>query len=107
VENKSTDGVWLGLDIGSVSVKGAVVGPGNEIIETLYKRSHGQPIKTTINVLSSLLKSINGRPLLNIGVTGSAGELLASLTGGIFINEIVAQSKTIGTFQGRIGQNRS
>ncbi|VAX15710.1 Activator of 2-hydroxyglutaryl-CoA dehydratase, partial [hydrothermal vent metagenome] len=97
MENKSTDGVWLGLDIGSVSVKGAVVGPGNEIIETLYKRSHGQPIKTTINVLSSLLKSINGRPLLNIGVTGSAGELLASLTGGIFINEIVAQSKTIGT----------
>lgn len=97
VVNKSANGVWLGLDIGSVSVKGAVIGPANEIIKTVYKRSHGQPVKTTVDVIATLIESTNGRSVLNIGVTGTAGELVASLTGGVFANEIVAQSKTVST----------
>ncbi|MBI4827282.1 MAG: CoA activase [Nitrospinae bacterium] len=87
--------VWIGLDIGSVSVKGAVVNAQGELLLHEYKRSHGQPIPTTIAVLSGLIAKSQGARIAHIGVTGTAGELIASLTGGAFINEIVAQSTTI------------
>lgn len=87
--------VWIGLDIGSVSVKGAVVNAQGELLLHEYKRSHGQPIPTTIAVLSGLIAKSQGARITHIGVTGTAGELIASLTGGAFINEIVAQSTTI------------
>jgi len=89
--------VWIGLDIGSVSVKGAVVDSENKVLEHFYRRSYGQPVPTTIAVLKEILTAIDGREISGIGVTGSAGELIASLTGGKFTNEIVAQSKVITT----------
>lgn len=92
-----TNKIWLGLDLGSVSVKGAAVDAEGNLVRTVYKRSHGQPIKTAITVLSELLDAVAGRPVAHLGVTGTAGELVSSLTGGVFINEIVAQSKTIST----------
>ncbi|MGK7345769.1 MAG: acyl-CoA dehydratase activase [Candidatus Nitrospinota bacterium M3_3B_026] len=89
--------VWLGLDIGSVSVKGAAVDAGNNILKTVYTRSSGQPVNTTIRVLKELLDAVDGREVGRLGVTGTAGELISSLTGGVFINEIVAQSRTVAT----------
>lgn len=89
--------VWLGLDIGSVSVKGAAVDAENRILKTVYIRSGGQPVNTTIKVLEELLAAVEGRDIERLGVTGTAGELIGSLTGGVFINEIVAQSKTVAT----------
>ena len=89
------DYLWLGLDIGSVSVKGALVDSDNSILRSFYKRSCGQPVETTELVIDELLEGTNGNRLKNIGVTGTAGEFVASLTGGVFINEIIAQSKTV------------
>lgn len=89
--------VWIGLDIGSVSVKGSVVDSDRKIIEHIYQRSFGQPVPTTITVLTKILKAIDGRKISGIGITGSAGELIASLTGGQFTNEIVAQAKAVTT----------
>ncbi len=89
--------VWIGLDIGSVSVKGAVTDSENKILTHIYRRSYGQPVPTTITVLKEILTAIDGREISGVGVTGSAGELIASLTGGKFTNEIVAQSKAVTT----------
>lgn len=89
------ESVFLGLDIGSVSVKGAAIGPDNRIITTFYKRSHGQPIQTAISVLADLLSAVNGASVRRLGVTGAAGELVASLTGGLFTNEVIAQAKAV------------
>ncbi len=93
----NNDKVWIGLDIGSVSVKAAAVDFNDTIITHSYKRSYGQPVPTTISVLKEILGKIDGLNIANIGVTGSAGELIASLVDGLFTNEIVAQSKGIGT----------
>ncbi|MBI4664799.1 MAG: CoA activase [Nitrospinae bacterium] len=89
--------VFLGLDIGSVAVKGAAVDPNNCIVASFYQRSHGQPVKTSITVLSSLLEALEGRSVGGLGVTGTAGELIASLAGGLFTNEVIAQAKTVTT----------
>lgn len=90
--------IRLGLDIGSISVKGVALGHDNEILARFYRRSYGQPIKTTLDVLNSLFEGANGATIKSLGVTGTAGETVASLTGGEFVNEIVAQSKTISEF---------
>jgi predicted CoA-substrate-specific enzyme activase len=89
------ESVSLGLDIGSVSVKGAVIGPDNRLIATFYRRSHGQPIQNALSVLSDLVSSANGATIACLGVTGAAGELVASLTGGLFTNEVIAQAKAV------------
>ena len=87
--------IRLGLDIGSVSVKGAAIGPDNKVIHSVYKRSFGQPVQTTLDVLKTLYDAVEGKNVTSLGITGTAGETIASLTGGSFINEIVAQAKTI------------
>ena len=87
--------IRLGLDIGSVSVKGAAIGSDNKVIHSVYKRSYGQPVQTTLDVLKTLYSAVESKNVTSLGVTGTAGETIASLTGGSFINEIVAQAKTI------------
>jgi predicted CoA-substrate-specific enzyme activase len=89
------ESVSLGLDIGSVSVKGAAVGADNRLIATFYRRSHGQPIQNALSVLSDLVSTVNGATIACLGVTGAAGELVASLTGGLFTNEVIAQAKAV------------
>ncbi|MBI5814941.1 MAG: CoA activase [Nitrospinae bacterium] len=87
--------IWLGLDIGSVSVKGAAINGANQIITSFYKRSHGQPVAATVSVIKDLMAAINGHGVERLGVTGTAGELIASLTGGVFTNEVIAQSSAV------------
>ncbi|MDH5638316.1 MAG: acyl-CoA dehydratase activase, partial [Nitrospinota bacterium] len=86
---------WIGLDVGSVAVKGALLDASNNIMRHVYMRSHGQPVSTTVKVIQDLLQSSEHMKIANIGVTGSAGELVASLLQGTFTNEIVAHSNAV------------
>ncbi|MDH5511228.1 MAG: acyl-CoA dehydratase activase, partial [Nitrospinota bacterium] len=86
---------WIGLDIGSVAVKGALLDASNNILRHVYMRSHGQPVSTTVKVIKDLLQAAEHMKIANIGVTGSAGELVASLLQGTFTNEIVAHSRAV------------
>jgi predicted CoA-substrate-specific enzyme activase len=85
------------MDVGSVSVKGAAVTAENDVVHTVYKRSHGQPVKTAIAVLRELLEGVAADDVAHLGVTGAGGELIANLAGGVFSNEIIAQSKAVST----------
>ncbi|MFW2331801.1 MAG: acyl-CoA dehydratase activase, partial [Nitrospinota bacterium] len=86
---------YIGLDIGSVSVKGALLDGDGRIIHTIYERSFGQPTKKAGIVLKDLLDRLEGSKLAHIGVTGAGGELVSSIVGGLFVNEIIAQSQTV------------
>ncbi len=92
-----TGGVWIGLDIGSVSVKGAIVDSSGSVLSHSYRRSYGEPIPATVKTISELLGKAEGSRVMNIGVTGSAGELVASLVGGEFANEIVSFSRAVSS----------
>ncbi|HMK37139.1 MAG TPA: acyl-CoA dehydratase activase [Desulfomonilaceae bacterium] len=82
----------LGLDVGSVSVKGVIVDASGRLVREDYRLSRSRPLEAVTEVLSLLLK---GGVLPDvIAVTGSgrylAGRLLDS---DLIVNEITAQSR--------------
>ncbi|MBN2057572.1 MAG: 2-hydroxyglutaryl-CoA dehydratase [Candidatus Saganbacteria bacterium] len=76
---------YLGIDIGSISVKTALIDKNKSVIETHYQRSRGRPQTTA----ESLIKDITSRYSLAWTATTGSG---AKLIKGKFVNEIVAQA---------------
>ncbi|MFV1975767.1 MAG: acyl-CoA dehydratase activase [Candidatus Scalindua sp.] len=83
---------YVGIDIGSVSVKAVLINEDKEVLESHYVRSHGQPLETVLIVLNEIFNRIDIDDIEGIAATGSGGKLLADIIGISFINEIVAQS---------------
>jgi len=84
--------VFLGLDIGSVSLNTVILDENFNIIRDYYDYVHGRPF----NVLDFRLKSISqkypGIPVAGMAITGTGGKLATELLGGVFVNEIIAQA---------------
>ena len=85
--------LFLGIDVGSISVKGALVSQGKEIIKDLYIRHKGQPLEGMKELLREISTCIDTKEIIDISVTGSGGKLLAELLGVDFVNEIVARAE--------------
>lgn len=92
---------YLGVDVGSVSTNLVVMGENGGMIESLYTRTMGQPVKAVQDGLRKLGEKIGHRvKIAGVGVTGSARMLTAVLVGADAVkNEItahaVAVSKTV------------
>lgn len=84
---------YIGLDIGSVSVKAVLINGNKEVLENHYARSHGQPIESILLVLKDMLNRTSPDEIKAVGVTGTGGKLLAEILSISFINEIVSQSE--------------
>jgi len=82
---------YIGIDIGSVSVKTVLMNGEKEVLESHYIRSHGQPIETVLIVLKDILNRISIDDIESMAVTGSGGKFLAEKIGICFVNEVVAQ----------------
>lgn len=93
-----TDTYYLGLDIGSISTKGAVIDGEHRIRASEYLMTEGDPIGAVKRLLSALkyqLGSVSCR-IAAVGVTGSARKLIGAMTGAAVVkNEITAHA--IGT----------
>ncbi|MBC8372101.1 MAG: 2-hydroxyglutaryl-CoA dehydratase, partial [Planctomycetes bacterium] len=85
--------MYIGLDIGSVSVNAVLITPDRTVAEEHYVRTRGRPVETVRGVLGDMLSRTPRASLDGIGVTGTAGKLIADLLGAFFVNEIIAQSK--------------
>ncbi|MEW5768234.1 MAG: acyl-CoA dehydratase activase [bacterium] len=90
--------LFLGLDIGSVSLNTVVMNADRKIREEHYTRLKGQPLKTVISVLTDVFSRIAPKEIAWTAVTGSGGKLVAELLGGEFVNEIVAQTRAVKEF---------
>jgi predicted CoA-substrate-specific enzyme activase len=88
--------LYLGIDVGSVSVKVVLLSPEGEILKSYYRRSKGQPLLTTKVILEELFGEVNPREIKSEATTGTGGRLLASILGGSFINEVIASVKATG-----------
>ncbi len=78
---------WLGIDCGSVSVKGVVVDEYNNIVNSYYTRNFGlvDTIKEVMGGLSS------ERKIKGVGITGSGRRFISLLVGGDIVeSEIIA-----------------
>ena len=55
---------YLGIDIGSVSVKLSLVSRDKKIVEDHYQRHKGQPIQTLMGILERVLYQESSRHIL-------------------------------------------
>ncbi len=82
----------LGLDIGSVSLNTILIDPSNQVLEEYYDYIHGKPFHVLLERLTSLFEKYPSGNIQLTAVTGSGGKLAASLIGGTFVNEVIAQA---------------
>jgi len=83
--------LYIGYDIGSISVNRAVLDSGHAVIDVLpYNRHHGEPLDVVKNDLAGLLKKYGGDKIWGLAFTGSGGKGVAFGVGARFINEIEA-----------------
>lgn len=88
---------YLGFDVGSISVNSVLLDENNNVIEEFYDYCQGKPFHTLIQRIQYFQSS--GKSLDNsCAFTGTGGKLAANYLDGIFINEIVAQSKAASFF---------
>ncbi len=88
----------LGLDIGSISVNTVVIGTNREILEEHYTLCRGRPFQTLYTVLCDVLTRYPKETFSTLAITGTGAKFAAQLLGGVFVNEIVAQSAAIAAF---------
>lgn len=83
--------LYLGVDVGSVSTNLVVINEQGDVLEKLYLRSEGNPIKSVQKGLAHLGETIAKHTLLGVGVTGSGRQLIGRILGADLVkNEITA-----------------
>ena len=83
--------LYIGYDIGSISINRVIINEKKEIIEVLpYTRHFGEPVKSLKNDIELISKSMYRDKISGIGITGSGGKEIASIPGFEFVNEIEA-----------------
>ncbi|MDQ1296024.1 MAG: hypothetical protein QG611_2 [Bacteroidota bacterium] len=88
--------LYLGLDIGSVSLNTVLTDENLIVIEDHYDYVHGKPFNVLRDRLKSLFKNHSADKITGTAITGSGGTLASDLIGGIFVNEIIAQATSSG-----------
>lgn len=91
---------YLGIDVGSVSTKLTLINERNEVLNALYFRTEGNPIRALQDGLKRLRKEMpQDVEIAGVGTTGSARYLAGVVTGADLIkNEISAHAKGVSFF---------
>ena len=86
--------VYLGVDIGSVSINLVAIDYNNEIIFMEYSRSNGQPLISTKRALVNLKDNLkDDYEICGVGTTGSGRQLIGMMLGADVVkNEITAHA---------------
>lgn len=90
--------LFLGIDIGSVSVKTALLDSSRKLLSSTYIRTKGEPASVLSQELARLFDRFPEARIRSAGITGSGGKQVAGIMGAAFINEILAQSCFVGQF---------
>lgn len=104
IKNKPIE-VYMGIDIGSVSLKIVLIDEDRNIIEKLWLRNQGSPIESSKTGLKKLKEKLESNNLLErikivgVGTTGSARYLIKSVIGGdICRTEIISHAIAASIF---------
>ena len=96
--SKMSDRYYLGLDVGSISLKTVLVTDDKQILFEDYTRTKGQPFEKAVLVLGDLISRFDPSKIATVSVTGAGAKLMADLLGGNFVNEIIAQTRAAGEY---------
>lgn len=96
--NNATDCVYrLGIDIGSTTVKLAILDNKNRLLYQSYRRHHAELLLTLESLLKELYDSV-GDIRLKAMVTGSGGITISKQLGLPFLQEVIAGCKSVSEF---------
>ncbi len=84
--------MFMGLDIGSVSVKAVLMTPGGDVLETCYRRTRGLQLETALAVLEDMLQRRPHTTVSAVALTGSGAAPVAGLLNCLHVNEIIAHA---------------
>ncbi len=90
--------LFLGIDIGSISVKLALLNREGKVLWTYYRRIKEKPLETFLLSVEELKKETSLDDIKAVSVTGTGGRVLKDLLSLPFVNEIVAHAKAALTF---------
>jgi len=93
IDGSSIEGRYLGIDVGSISVKLALVGPEG-IVDSDYAYSEGKPVEALRRMLSNFLSRADASQIRGVGVTGSGRRFIGAIVNAdAVVNEISAQAR--------------
>lgn len=87
----------IGIDVGSTTVKCAVLNDNHDILWSTYVRHQSDVRATLTSVIASAAKAFPDDEM-TIAITGSGGLLLAEWLGVAFIQEVIANKTAVETF---------
>ncbi len=87
----------LGIDIGSTTVKIAILDSGNQILFSDYKRHFANIRETLLHLVTKASEKLGNLELFPV-ITGSGGLTLAKHLDVLFVQEVVAVSTAISTY---------
>ena len=93
----ATTNMHIGIDVGSTTVKLAILNDQNEILWSVYRRHHADVRATIVEVLEEAAAEYGELPL-TIAITGSGGLLLAQWLNIEFVQEVIASKTAVETF---------
>jgi predicted CoA-substrate-specific enzyme activase len=84
--------VWIGIDVGSVSVNLVVLDEADNILRDEYLRHKGHAMQVAAEALRQVADEYGAESIAGIAATGNGGRSLAGVLGAQFVNEVVAQA---------------
>ena len=78
-ENNQNENLHIGIDVGSTTVKLAILDDADQIRYAVYRRHHADVRATIVEVLSEAARDF-GDKRMTIAITGSGGLLPVSYT---------------------------
>ncbi len=95
-DKKKNSSLYLGIDVGSVSTKFAIIDDNADLIYETWERSGGNPIKSVQSGFKKLRETLSGdieKRVAAVGTTGSARYLTKTLVGAdIAKTEIISHA---------------
>ncbi|MCB2227134.1 MAG: hypothetical protein KQH53_10700 [Desulfarculaceae bacterium] len=88
-------GLFLGLDVGSVSLDSVVLAPDGRVLMADYTRTKGRPLAVAAQVLERIFAEYPRESFAAATVTGSGAPTLAPLVGAEVVNEIIAAARGV------------
>ncbi|MDK1030771.1 MAG: acyl-CoA dehydratase activase, partial [Planctomycetia bacterium] len=88
--------MYLGIDIGSVSVNIVLMSPDFQVLNEQYIRHKGRPMEVALKAIEDILGKAAGAEISGMAATGTGGKALAEIIAINSINEVVAQAKSTG-----------
>jgi predicted CoA-substrate-specific enzyme activase len=88
--------LYMGIDVGSVSLNIAIIDEQFRLLESVYERTKGQPIPTLLAAFKRLVEDFP--TVSGVVATGSGRDLIAGVLGVARENEILTQARAVTYF---------